>query len=138
MQSKMRRLEECRLKFRILALAGGTIVALVSMAAAADLELERSGVRQADSVVIAQAEGAVRPTGRCKLSGCAHEVCADENVITPCIWRPQFECYKTALCEVQSDGKCGWTTTRELETCLKNSRGPLSGNGNRGDASPPN
>jgi hypothetical protein len=115
------------------------IVAVASVVAAGELETGGSGVAQHDSIVIAQGEGnTIQGAGRCKPSGCGHEICSDENMATPCIWRAEFACYKKAVCEEQSDGKCGWTMTAELAACLKNSQGSLSGDGNRGEATPPN
>jgi hypothetical protein len=122
-----------------LLLAIATIVALASVAAAGEFETAVSGVAQDDPIVVAQGEGnTTHAAGRCKLSGCGHEICSDENVITPCIWRAEFACYKKARCEEQTDGKCGWTMTAELAACLKNSQGSLSGDGDRGEASPTN
>jgi hypothetical protein len=115
------------------------IVALASVAAAGELEPGVRGVAQDDSIVVAQDEGnTTHATGRCKPSGCGHEICSDENMATPCIWRAEFACYKKAVCEEQTDGKCGWTMTAELAACLKNSQGSLSGDGDRGEASPTN
>lgn len=117
-----------------LVLAGAAIVVLASVAAAGGLELDVGVVPRVNSSILAQAEGnTTRTAGRCKLSGCSHQICADDNVITPCIWKPEYECYKNALCEIQSDGKCGWTMTLGLEACLTNSKGL-----NRGEAPPPN
>jgi len=56
----------------------------------------------------------------CKPSGCSAQVCADEEVITTCEFKPEYLCYKTAKCERQADGKCGWTKTPELGACLEN------------------
>ena len=42
-------------------------------------------------------------------TGCSRQVCSDEEVITTCEWRTEYECYKTAKCERQSNGKCGFT-----------------------------
>jgi uncharacterized protein DUF6748 len=55
----------------------------------------------------------------CKKTGCSSQVCADENVITTCEWRPEYACYQKARCERQADGKCGFTRTPELVACLK-------------------
>ena len=107
-----------------IASVAAVIVAFASMAISSDRKPVVSVVQQVNSTMLVQAEGDSSPSpGRCKLSGCSHEICADENVITPCIWRPENECYKTALCEVQSDGKCGWTKTGALESCLVNTKG---------------
>ncbi len=58
---------------------------------------------------------------KCVTGGCNGETCKDENaeqILTACVWFPQYACYKTAKCEVQNDGKCGWTLTAELNSCL--------------------
>lgn len=55
----------------------------------------------------------------CMKTGCSSQVCADQNVVTTCEWRPEYECYQKAKCERQADGKCGFTRTPELLACLK-------------------
>ncbi|HET6892503.1 MAG TPA: DUF6748 domain-containing protein [Pyrinomonadaceae bacterium] len=60
------------------------------------------------------------PTSKaCFKTGCSNQVCADENVITTCEWRPEYACYQKARCERQSNGKCGFTRTPELIACLE-------------------
>lgn len=59
----------------------------------------------------------------CVITGCNKEVCVSESQaevmgITPCIYKPEFACYKDASCEKQKDGECGWTGTKELTECL--------------------
>jgi hypothetical protein len=56
---------------------------------------------------------------RCIKTGCSGQVCADRDVITTCIYRAEYECYQQAKCERQSDGKCGFTMTAELRSCLR-------------------
>ena len=55
----------------------------------------------------------------CFKTGCSSQVCSDEEVITTCEWRSEYECYKTAKCERQANGKCGFTDTPELRRCLR-------------------
>ena len=55
----------------------------------------------------------------CFKTGCSGQVCADEEVITTCEYRAEYECYKTARCERQANGKCGFTDTPELRRCLR-------------------
>lgn len=64
------------------------------------------------------------PTGpkRCFKTGCSSEVCADWDVVTPCIFRPEFACYQKAMCKRQANGECGFTQTRELLDCLARAR----------------
>jgi hypothetical protein len=54
----------------------------------------------------------------CMKTGCSSQVCSDHDVITTCEWRPEYACYQKATCERQPDGNCGFTTTRELTSCL--------------------
>lgn len=63
----------------------------------------------------------------CRATGCSSTVCADDDVMTTCEFRPEHECYKSAVCERGSDGQCGWRGTPELTACLeekKASAGP--------------
>lgn len=57
----------------------------------------------------------------CKVTGCSGQICAEEgeDIVTTCEFRNEYACYKTAKCERQADGKCGWTETKELINCLQ-------------------
>ncbi len=61
----------------------------------------------------------------CVVAGCSGELCvkAGEDVASICVWKDEFACYKQsfAKCELQSDGKCGWTANEELTRCINNS-----------------
>jgi len=59
----------------------------------------------------------------CVVGGCSQELCTDasaEPMASICMYRAEFACYKSAVCERQVDGKCGWTQTPELKRCLAN------------------
>lgn len=56
--------------------------------------------------------------GGCRRTGCSGQICSDEDVITTCEWREEYACYRSASCERQADGECGWTMTDELRMCL--------------------
>jgi hypothetical protein len=59
----------------------------------------------------------------CKITGCSNQLCVDsssENVISTCEYNDSYTCYKTAVCEKHDNGKCGWTQTEELTTCINN------------------
>jgi Immunoglobulin-like domain of bacterial spore germination len=62
------------------------------------------------------------PVATCHSTGCSGQICSDSDMITTCIYLPEYACYKKAKCERQSDGKCGWTDTPELTSCLDKSR----------------
>jgi hypothetical protein len=54
----------------------------------------------------------------CIITGCNGEICASEETASICIYNPKFECYESAVCEVQADDVCGWTQTDALLSCL--------------------
>ncbi len=55
----------------------------------------------------------------CYVGGCSGQICSEnEGAISTCEWRPEYACYREATCEVQDDGRCGWTATPELDACL--------------------
>lgn len=60
----------------------------------------------------------------CAVAGCSGQLCvsADEagDIVTTCEYRSEYACYKEASCEPQSNGKCGWTMSNDLKTCLAN------------------
>ena len=58
----------------------------------------------------------------CMKTGCSRQICSDEEVITTCEFKTEYECYKRAACERQKNGECGFTQTPELTACLKRAR----------------
>jgi eight-cysteine-cluster-containing protein len=70
------------------------------------------------------AESSAGFTGEgCMRSGCSGHLCvpAGDAVMSTCIWKDEYACYKSARCEKQTDGKCGWTESNELKSCLGSS-----------------
>lgn len=63
-------------------------------------------------------------TNDCVAAGCSGQLCVSESeaadVVTTCEFRAEYACYKQATCERQTDGKCDWTQTPELQSCLAN------------------
>jgi hypothetical protein len=59
-----------------------------------------------------------RERGSCVIGGCSAELCADQPLISSCIWHEVYVCYETALCGRQPDGTCGWNPTPELTACI--------------------
>lgn len=59
-----------------------------------------------------------RSRGGCVITGCSGQICADEQVATTCEFRPEYECYKSAVCERQANNQCNWTLTENLVSCL--------------------
>jgi hypothetical protein len=61
-----------------------------------------------------------RTQGGCFIGGCSSQICSgEEGIGSDCEWREEYACYRTATCERQDDGTCGWTATVELEACLE-------------------
>ena len=64
------------------------------------------------------------PSGSpCYVGGCSNQLCTDNpNMGSTCQWTEAYACYKTAKCERQASGQCGWTMTSALQQCLANAR----------------
>jgi len=61
----------------------------------------------------------VKNPAPCYIGGCSSHVCSDQkDVVTTCEYKEEYACYKTAKCERQVNGQCGWTQTSELIACL--------------------
>ena len=58
------------------------------------------------------------PDTNCVISGCNGEICAAESMSSICVYKDEYACYTSAKCEVQTNGKCGWTQTDSLSVCL--------------------
>ncbi len=68
-----------------------------------------------------------RPTpskGACLPAGCSSQLCVDADkaadTVSTCEFRDTYVCYRTARCERQTTGECGWTQTPALKACLQN------------------
>lgn len=59
----------------------------------------------------------------CVVGGCSSQLCGeaseDGDMVSTCEWREEYGCYRSATCERQASGKCGWTVTPELTACLE-------------------
>jgi hypothetical protein len=55
----------------------------------------------------------------CFKGGCSGQICSDQDgMMSDCMFREEYACYQTAVCERQTSGECGWTSTPKLEACL--------------------
>lgn len=70
-----------------------------------------------------------KPDMACYTGGCSGQLCGDssiKDIMTTCEWREEYACYQNrevTKCERQATGKCGWTETAELKSCLVESQG---------------
>ena len=63
--------------------------------------------------------GACEPPDECRPTGCNGEICASQDMASPCVALPEFACYADhGACELQPWGECGWTNTPALDQCL--------------------
>jgi hypothetical protein len=96
-----------------------------SAAAIAEAEYELTfsvKKRTADAIAPAQ-EVAPIAQKSCYVGGCSAQLCTDTpDVASTCEYKEEYACYKTAVCELQSSGECGWTHTSELHACLLSSQ----------------
>lgn len=62
----------------------------------------------------------------CVTGGCSGELCQEPGTPAPsfttCMYKREYDCYKTARCARDLQGQCAWETTPELDKCLKVSR----------------
>lgn len=58
----------------------------------------------------------------CKKTGCSLQLCSDKDIVTTCEYLTEYACYRTARCEKQANGSCGWTMSDELDRCLAEAR----------------
>ncbi len=59
-------------------------------------------------------------SGECFVGGCSGQLCTDrQDAISTCEWSAVYACYRTAVCERQASGECGWTETPELMSCIE-------------------
>ena len=86
-----------------------------TMALLASLLLQACGIAQGNPPAQGQP---IKSPPPCRVSGCSGELCTDESWGTTCEWRERYACFRTATCERQPNGKCGWTMTPELKRCL--------------------
>jgi uncharacterized protein DUF6748 len=83
----------------------------------------RSQMLKASQFYVRASKGAAGVAQKpCKKTGCSGQVCSDQEVITTCEYRTEYDCYKKAACERQRNGECGFTQTPELTACLKRAR----------------
>src|SRR5690606_5447874 len=62
------------------------------------------------------------PAVTCARAGCSGQLCVPvdeaEDIVTTCEYQAAYGCYREATCAAQPDGRCGWTPTPALTSCL--------------------
>lgn len=57
----------------------------------------------------------------CVRGGCSGQLCLEsgnETGVSTCEWKDVYQCYQKAVCEKQTNGKCGFTQSPEFQQCL--------------------
>ena len=77
----------------------------------------------------------MKPVQKCVVTGCSSEICAEaiaENIMGICLWQEHYICFKEhGICAENSDGKCVWTQTKALKTCVERYLGAENENLNK-------
>ncbi len=85
------------------------------------IELNGTDYRFVFNVVLREAAEKPAPEVTCYVGGCSSQSCSDKpGLVTTCEYKTEYACYQSATCEQQSNGRCGWTDTPELASCLRN------------------
>ena len=63
----------------------------------------------------------------CLRTGCSGEICAEQETVSACFFRPVYACYQAAACTRQENGQCGFTPTLQLAQCVASYGGCQSG-----------
>ncbi len=72
-------------------------------------------------------ENTATATDGCYIGGCSQQICSDQpDAVSDCAYRPEYSCYQSGQCGRQANGKCGWTETPALTSCLELKLGDLS------------
>jgi len=100
----------------------GVSVLIVLLAALVGGGLLALNYKTPQSPVITPGPGEVpAPTllGDCYVGGCSGQICSDQkDIVSTCEYKEEYACYKSATCERQASGKCGWTDTPALRACI--------------------
>lgn len=69
-------------------------------------------------VVVPSDELDIKPARPCIITGCSGQICADTQMMSTCEYREVYQCYKSARCERNLQGVCGWVEDDTLRSCL--------------------
>ncbi|MBI3331759.1 hypothetical protein HYZ99_02255 [Candidatus Peregrinibacteria bacterium] len=94
------------------------VIDLTASSSSAEAMMEKSSADMAEEE---NTSGAAYVAVGCKVAGCSGQLCVEEgmeDIVTTCEWREEYACYRTARCEKQATGVCGWRLDAELTACL--------------------
>ena len=79
-------------------------------------------VRFGEALVVPRESTSSTVSGGCMIGGCSGEICADEEMMSNCMYRPEFSCYRGASCARNKAGQCAWVETKELTKCIADAK----------------
>ncbi|KYF52558.1 hypothetical protein BE08_05155 [Sorangium cellulosum] len=93
---------------------------LAAAAGCSGLDPDSEGADATGREEVGDDSAAATATGRCRVTGCSGQVCADQPVVTTCEWKEEYACYRAhGICERDARGQCGFRPTPELAACLR-------------------
>ncbi|KND50504.1 MAG: hypothetical protein AB202_02515 [Parcubacteria bacterium C7867-007] len=137
--------EDSRCPLDVVCIQAGTVRVSVRVAAAAGtntqtLTLNQTFTTEAESITLTEVKPAKRQGDMkssdyaltfnvqkrtvpkpCYVGGCSSQICTDKpDMVSTCEYRAEYGCYRSATCERQINGMCGWTQTPALQACIAN------------------
>ena len=80
----------------------------------------KSATETTATIVVTKTQVTLTP---CYAGGCSGQICSDQaGAVSTCEYKEEYACYKTAICQRQPSGQCGWTQTPEFTKCLQDSQ----------------
>ena len=87
-----------------------------------NLPLSQANCRGLVTVVSNEFDVERRERADCVVSGCSSELCGPEAWASPCVFLPQYACFRDAVCSASGTlgpmSGCGWELDDELRECL--------------------
>ncbi len=75
-------------------------------------------IATATPVVVESDDLNIKKAPKCVISGCSAQICGETEMMSSCEYREIYQCYKTARCERNTNGQCGWVEDSTLRGCL--------------------
>ncbi|WP_438022366.1 hypothetical protein [Sorangium sp. So ce233] len=105
----------------------GALLALIGCAdlgpPGRDADDEQPGTAEGGDEALGEGSAEAAATGRCLVTGCSRQLCAEQPTTTTCEWHEAYACYASyGVCERDAGGQCGWRRTPELAACLRGRR----------------
>lgn len=107
------------MKLRTIAIFFGTIIGAFFISALITILFSNIFVSESNGDISTSVTSSIKQKS-CIVSGCSNQLCIEEGSsgVSTCEYNESYLCYRTAKCERQQDGKCGWTQDENLKSCI--------------------